>query len=350
MYLKPAPLIIFILLASALALTSVKVYAVPPLPHSFYGAAKVGGREMPVGSVIAARLKGTGLEVGYTYVSADYPGRYSLAVRGDDPDTPEKEGPVDGDFIELYARGPRSNLWLKVAEARFMSGSITQLDVTAVDAEAPSISLSPPAPEVRQTLRGTYLDAFIESVEVKVNGVSVGFADIADGVWSMSVQLAVGVNTIEVIAKDYSGNARSLSASVRLVEQKPTVEGVEYPLRVATNSTLTDFTFTLELKQLSFKVEGPSGTMGFANVTIPKSFMKPPFFVYVDGALVPHTLRENATHSFIYFTYQHTVHDVKIVATWVVPEFPYAALALFTALLLLIPLRVLHRVRVGKRV
>ena len=121
-------------------------------------------------------------------------------------------------------------------------------------------------------------------------------------------------------------------------------EGIEHPIEVKSNSVFTDLTFMQEAKQLRLEVEGPSPTRGFMNVTIPKSFMKPPFFAYVDDALVPHTLAENATHSYVYFTYQHSIHDAKIIASWVIPEFPYASLTLFTALLLLI-LRMLRRAR-----
>jgi hypothetical protein len=220
LYLKPLTLT-SILLLTIIATGLCEAYAIPPLPHTFYGTAKIDGQDMPVGSTIVAKLKGTDLELGRTSITQDYPGKYSLAAKGDDPDTPDKDGAVDGDAIEFYAQGPNSNLWLKVAEATFKSGSDTQLNIEARDTEAPTITLNPPTAETQQTLRGTYSDAFIKSIEVKVNGVSVGLAEISAGAWSKSIQLTYGSNTIEVTARDYSGNTRTLTTTITVAPPTP---------------------------------------------------------------------------------------------------------------------------------
>jgi hypothetical protein len=31
---------------------------------------------------------------------------------------------------------------------------------------------------------------------------------------------------------------------------------------------------------------------------------------------------DNETHTFLYFTYNHSTHNVKITSTYVIPEFP----------------------------
>jgi len=82
------------------------------------------------------------------------------------------------------------------------------------------------------------------------------------------------------------------------------------------------------LMQLSFNVTGTAGITGFCNVTIPKALFKAEplssWIVVVDSAPPDSlTITDNATHTFIYFTYTlASTLQVTIQGTWVVPEFP----------------------------
>jgi hypothetical protein len=40
--------------------------------------------------------------------------------------------------------------------------------------------------------------------------------------------------------------------------------------------------------------------------------------VLIDGAPAPPTITENATHTFLYFTYTHSIHLIQILGTWVI--------------------------------
>ena len=100
------------------------------------------------------------------------------------------------------------------------------------------------------------------------------------------------------------------------------VDNQTFNVYTITNSTVSNFNFSLPLKQISFNVTGLEGTTGFCNVTIPKTLLESlwdnNYTVLIDGS-PPLTLSEtsNDTHTFLYFTYLHSEHEVAIV-----PEFP----------------------------
>jgi len=107
---------------------------------------------------------------------------------------------------------------------------------------------------------------------------------------------------------------------IRIVWDKTT-----YPVTLLSNSTVSAFEFYQPRKRISFNVRGPEGTVGFCNVTIPKTLLRAnethPWQVLLDGNLISYTKGENATHTSIYFTYTHSTRHVQIIGTWVTPEF-----------------------------
>jgi hypothetical protein len=104
----------------------------------------------------------------------------------------------------------------------------------------------------------------------------------------------------------------------------PIVWGQEtFIVSVESNSTVSNFVFNQPDKEISFNVTGLAGTIGFCNVTIPKALLYgEPWTVLIDGAPVPPTITENATHSSLYFTYTHSTHEVQIIGTWAIPPPP----------------------------
>jgi|GEM_PF-724650 len=113
------------------------------------------------------------------------------------------------------------------------------------------------------------------------------------------------------------------------------VDGETYHVAVTTNSTISNFNFSLENMQISFKVAGVDGTTGFCNVTIPNTLLGGPYTVFVNDTPITPIMTSNSTHTFIYFTYNHSEHTVKIVGTSVILEFPTTLhLSVLAALLL----------------
>jgi len=92
---------------------------------------------------------------------------------------------------------------------------------------------------------------------------------------------------------------------------------------ILSNSTIIgfcDLNFTVngEVSQISFNISGPKGTVGYCEVSIPKDLMQGSFQVSIDNSepFKPET-QSNATHTILYFTYNHSVHTVTIISTGV---------------------------------
>jgi parallel beta-helix repeat protein len=92
---------------------------------------------------------------------------------------------------------------------------------------------------------------------------------------------------------------------------------------VESNSTVSSFYFSQPMKGIGFNVTGEAGTVGFCNVTIPKQLLYgEPWTLLIDGEPVSYTQTENATHSFLYFTYTHSTHEIRIIGTHVIEPPP----------------------------
>jgi len=105
-------------------------------------------------------------------------------------------------------------------------------------------------------------------------------------------------------------------------------EEEKYHVATFSNSTIARFNFNSSLKQISFNVTGPSGSVGFCNVTIPKSLLRGSWLILVDEAdLTAGTaIVETSTQTFFYFSYGFfSTHTVKIVGTDVLDKSPPVA-------------------------
>ena len=88
------------------------------------------------------------------------------------------------------------------------------------------------------------------------------------------------------------------------------------------NSTVSDFAFDQSDKQISFNVTGSTGTTGFCNVTIPIKLLDGAFIVLIDNVNTFYKLTLDENHTFLHFLYSYSTHNVKIIGTTVIPEFP----------------------------
>jgi parallel beta-helix repeat protein len=91
----------------------------------------------------------------------------------------------------------------------------------------------------------------------------------------------------------------------------------EYHVQTICNSSISDFQFNATA--ISFNVSGENGTTGFCRICIPTALMNDTYKVFVNGTEVSYTLLpcSNSTHSYLYFTYNHSEQEVLII-----PEFP----------------------------
>jgi len=126
-------------------------------------------------------------------------------------------------------------------------------------------------------------------------------------------------------------------------------ENVVYPVSLVSNSTVSGIEFSQANKKIEFYFQGTSGTTGFFNMTIPKNLLRGEPWTILMGLedITPQTtIIENETHTTIGLTYTHgsTEGNIRIIGTWVVPEFASSIILsilmiLFTALTVAIKLK-----------
>jgi len=106
------------------------------------------------------------------------------------------------------------------------------------------------------------------------------------------------------------------------------------------NSTITSFglspiihieTGKWEGGVVYLNVIGPEGTKGFCRFAIPKDLLDCPegleyWAVFLNGTDVTSSCNiwENSTHTFIYVPYNHSIQEIMVLGTWIIPEFPSA--------------------------
>jgi parallel beta-helix repeat protein len=93
-----------------------------------------------------------------------------------------------------------------------------------------------------------------------------------------------------------------------------------YTVTTICNSIITNFNFgTIYENAISFNVTGPEDTAGFCRIVIPYALFDGNYTILIDN-LPPLMEKElplsNSTHTYLYFTYTLTTHEVIIV-----PEF-----------------------------
>jgi len=93
----------------------------------------------------------------------------------------------------------------------------------------------------------------------------------------------------------------------------------EHHVQTICNSSISDFQYNGSV--ILFNVSGKNGTTGFCRICIPNALMNETYHVFVNGTeILPPPLPlpcSNSTHSYLYFTYNHSTQEVVII-----PEFP----------------------------
>ena len=120
----------------------------------------------------------------------------------------------------------------------------------------------------------------------------------------------------------------------------------EYRVQTICNSSISDFHFNGTA--ICFNVTGETDTTGFCRICVPRALMNETYQVFVNGTEVQCNLLpcSNTTHSYLYFTYNHSTQEVIII-----PEFPsFIILPLFMAATLLAVIIIRRKYRTNLRV
>jgi len=90
-----------------------KAAAIPPLPSSFYGRVTLGGLDVSPNTRVSAWINGVqyARDFAVTYEGHSY---YTLNVPGEDVESPEPDGGVEGDVVVFYVGScsvPETGIW-----------------------------------------------------------------------------------------------------------------------------------------------------------------------------------------------------------------------------------------------
>jgi hypothetical protein len=98
-------------------------------------------------------------------------------------------------------------------------------------------------------------------------------------------------------------------------------DGIAYNVDVVSNSTVSDFKFSVDQKSISFNVSGDDGTVGFCRIVIPnfivQELWKGNYIVLLNGEPYPFKNWTDSENTYIYINYTHSTHEIVII-----PEFP----------------------------
>jgi PKD repeat protein len=167
---------------------------------------------------------------------------------------------------------------------------------------------------------GELLDKyFFEAYHVSWKPTSLGF------MWSRAMDEFVS-NKVEPDAQDYYafvhihkvllfGDPSLRVGGLPYLIAKFPSGAFEFSTTYQTNSQISDLEFQELNERISFTVEGQTDRIGFCNVTIPLSLLTPIAIdpVLCDGQPIQSEVTQNLTHSFIYFTYPHSSHEITIL-------------------------------------
>ena len=158
--------------------------------------------------------------------------------------------------------------------------------------------------------------------KVKASGVSdLHFRDVKLSKWIYvdgdAEKVPIPTNIIDVytvVVDTTRHTVVTVSNSTDRIEEIMVVD--TKVVTIVYSSGFSEHASNLTLREISFKVSGPHP--GFSNVTIPKALLPPPVSPHVWAVITNGTARiieaptENATHTFLYFTYPKHLNNIQV--------------------------------------
>ncbi len=97
-------------------------------------------------------------------------------------------------------------------------------------------------------------------------------------------------------------------------QNTPTTEQAQSFFFVQSNSTITHLFFNSTSSEISFKVNGTSGTTGYVKITVAKSLVPSiqDVKVYLDSSQLNFEMTSNEDSWILLFTYTHSTHQVSV--------------------------------------
>jgi len=129
------------------------------------------------------------------------------------------------------------------------------------------------------------------------------------------------------------GNGGGVSIELTTDTHTVVIAGANVNVYFRTNSTISAVTVDEDKKQVSFTVDGQTGTSGTTEVEIGQMLMGP-YTVTIDGQTTTdfEVANEGSVDAVMTLSYTHSEHDVVITGTSVVPEFPVVLVGALAAI------------------
>ncbi len=94
-----------------------------------------------------------------------------------------------------------------------------------------------------------------------------------------------------------------------------------FTVDISSNSTVSDFAFDSKNKEISFNVQGVTGTRGISDVVVPKSLLGGQIQVSIDGIVEPYNsdgvvvVSDTPSETTFELNYHHSMHTIQLVGT-----------------------------------
>jgi len=210
--------------------------------------------------------------------------------------------------------------------------------ITVGESQSPSLS---PSPSVSQTQISISVDASSTSVGSAVNvkgkvsdlnshplqgkSVTLSYALVDSASWvpigsgttdeagEYNIQWVNTASGTFTLKAEFNGNGDYQGASATTTLSFLPYENQNF-FYFESNSTVMALAFNNTSSELSFTVEGETGTTGYVKVTIAKTLVSngANMKVYLDGKQLNYEVTSNADAWLLTFTYAHSSHQVKI--------------------------------------
>ncbi len=225
--------------------------------------------------------------------------------------------------------------------------SLLVVDATKFD---PSMQPTSPQPEDIESKCTTFSLNTIEISGIKGMEIVVECEDIStsykiksifisqekdDNIRFIQLALIASSELYDRYIKDFDDSVKTLKVSnamsptINLSKEKiekVMIEDKEVDIRIKSTSDIKDIQFNKEDKSITFKVEGNDGSMGMTEIHI-GSVLKGPYTVLLDGNPIDAIEVTNESgEQVLKVMYMHSMREIKVVGTEVVPEFPLAVL------------------------
>jgi hypothetical protein len=322
------------ILVSSFCLLTLSVFAQPSPGCIFYGYVKIGGQPAPDNVNVTAEIAGTSLSwtaltmngtYGWPAMGSTYLGGTG-GIPGQNPDDSQIDGGSDGEWIVFFVNGTMTQ-----QAAAFDTGGAVEVDlsitgnVTATEQSTLTVSLacSTAYQGYAVNVTGKLLDGSGNGVEG--TNLLAAYTNASGQSWthiSVFNTTVMGDYSLEWVpggTGNYTirvswGGDRNLDAAEAFMNVSTVLLEGKYVFSVVSNSTISDLAFNSTKNALSFTLDGPSGTTGFANFTVAKDLISNPAGIklFLDGNQIDYIIMSTPDSWLLYFNYQQSSHGVSV--------------------------------------